>query len=357
VANLYLAAKIMAQLLLPSFHEFVRVSAKGKRRTASGKRLAPGTIQQYLILEQYLQSFQATLPQPIRIQLLYRQTQRQFQQQTNYWKKIKLALEQYLRKQHNCFDVYIASIFKILKTFFNYLCKEKGLPIGEFHRLFQLPSYQYQPVLIDTVQLQRLIHDTQLRSSLQKHLAESLDLFVIGCLVGLRYIDLINLKKTNLFLRNNQYYLQVLTQKTGTQVNIPLPAYALTIINRLTQKKGTYLFKRIANSNFNLHLKKIIEQAGYTHCLPKLRYTQGRLTEIKTKQGNSFRFCDHISSHTMRRTAITNLLVLGVPEMVVRKISGHAAGSKEFYRYISLAQDYSNHHLTIAYEKLLQPHI
>ncbi|NCU04875.1 MAG: tyrosine-type recombinase/integrase [Chitinophagaceae bacterium] len=341
-------------LLLPAFQEFMRASAKGKRRTASGKRLTEGTIQQYQMVHQYLHGFETTLQQPIRIQLLYKQTQRQFQQESNYWKKIKLALEQYLRKQHKCLDVYIAAVFKVIKTFFNYLRKEKGLPVGEFHRQFQLPSYQYQPVLIDTFQLQRLINDTNFRNALQKHLAESLDLFIIGCLVGLRYIDLINLKKTSLSVRNDQYYLQVLTQKTGTQVNIPLPLYAVEIIDRLKQKKTQYLFKRISNTNFNLHLKQIMELAGYTYSVPKMRYSQGRLTEIKTKAGNSFRFCDHISSHTMRRTAITNLLVLGVPEMVVRKISGHAAGSKEFYRYISLAQDYTNRHLTDAYDKLLK---
>jgi hypothetical protein len=36
------------------------------------------------------------------------------------------------------------------------------------------------------------------------------------------------------------------------------------------------------------------------------------------------------------------LLMLGVPEMIVRKISGHAAGSREFYRYVCLVQDYLN---------------
>ncbi len=346
----------MKQLLLvPSFHKFIAVSANGKRSTASGKRLSAGTLQQYKMVVQYLQNFENTLHQPIRIQLLYKQTQRQFQKEKNYWKKIKNMFEQYLRKQHNCLDVYIAAVFKVLKTFFNFLLKEKGLPVGEFHLQFRFPSYQYQPVLIDTIQLQRLIHDTVFRESLQKHLAQSLDLFITGCLVGLRYVDLINLKKTNLFLLNNQYYLQVHTKKTGTQLNIPLPGYAVDIIERLKQKKGVFLFKRISNTNFNLHLKKIMKQAGYTTTLPKMRYSAGRLIEIKTKAGNSFRFYDHISSHTMRRTAITNLLILGVPEMVVRKISGHAAGSKEFYRYISLAQDYTNQHLTIAYEKLLKP--
>lgn len=35
----------------------------------------------------------------------------------------------------------------------------------------------------------------------------------------------------------------------------------------------------------------------------------------------------------MRRSAITVMLGLGVPEQVVRKISGHAPGSKEFFKY------------------------
>jgi hypothetical protein len=32
------------------------------------------------------------------------------------------------------------------------------------------------------------------------------------------------------------------------------------------------------------------------------------------------------------------MLNLGMPEHIVRKISGHAANSREFYRYVQLAQ-------------------
>lgn len=34
------------------------------------------------------------------------------------------------------------------------------------------------------------------------------------------------------------------------------------------------------------------------------------------------------------------MLCLGMPEAVVRRISGHVPGSKEFYRYVLLAQTY-----------------
>ncbi|MBK6987035.1 MAG: hypothetical protein IPH33_01655 [Bacteroidetes bacterium] len=42
----------------------------------------------------------------------------------------------------------------------------------------------------------------------------------------------------------------------------------------------------------------------------------------------------------MRRTAITTLLNLGMPEHMVRKISGHATGSKEFFRYVQYSQSF-----------------
>ena len=58
----------------------------------------------------------------------------------------------------------------------------------------------------------------------------------------------------------------------------------------------------------------------------------------------------------MRRTAITTLLIMGVPELIVRKISGHAPGSKEFYRYVAIAQEYLNHEVQSAYKKLISEH-
>ncbi len=95
-----------------------------------------------------------------------------------------------------------------------------------------------------------------------------------------------------------------------------------------------------------------MEKAGWLYSVPKFRNRRGRPVEIKNKMGNSFRFCDHITAHTMRRTAITTLLILGVPEMVVRKISGHAAGSQELHRSVSIAQDYLEQEVKKAYSLL-----
>ena len=54
----------------------------------------------------------------------------------------------------------------------------------------------------------------------------------------------------------------------------------------------------------------------------------------------------------MRRTAITTMLCLGMPEQVVRKISGHSPAGKEFYRYVLWAQTYQDTETEKLFEKL-----
>ena len=54
----------------------------------------------------------------------------------------------------------------------------------------------------------------------------------------------------------------------------------------------------------------------------------------------------------MRRTAITTLLNLGMTEVMVRKISGHQANSKEFYKYVNYSQPYIDTELDRVYAQL-----
>ena len=75
---------------------------------------------------------------------------------------------------------------------------------------------------------------------------------------------------------------------------------------------------------------------------------------LEGNDASSVQFCDYVSSHIMRRTAITNLLMLGVSELTVRKISGHTDNSSSFKRYINLAQAYIDSDLDRAYKKLAE---
>lgn len=54
------------------------------------------------------------------------------------------------------------------------------------------------------------------------------------------------------------------------------------------------------------------------------------------------KFYELLTTHVMRRSGITLMSQLGMKENLIRRISGHAPNSKEFYRYIKIAQEWQD---------------
>lgn len=276
------------------------------------------------------------------------------QQEKNYWQRFYRRFLNYLYQERGCYDQYAGSVFKVIKVLFRYLATEKGLPTGEYYKNFRVPQGQLKPVVLTPAQLRWLITDEQFTSQLRPSLQRTKDLFVFGCTTGLRYADLMRLKRTDLqCLPDGGVCLCLPTGKTGAVVQIPMPDYALAITDKYKRKSGRYLLPRLANSNFNLQIKEVMRLAGWDQPLPKLRQRQGHLQEVRNRKGHCWRFYEHITAHTMRRTAITTLLLLGVDENSVRQLSGHAAGSREFYRYVALVQEYLNDRVKKAHARLI----
>lgn len=339
-------------LMLPLFKKFISDSTSGRRLTPSGKHICKGSVEQYTLTFKLLKQFDCLQLKPVRIQLLNKASLRVFQSEKLYWKRWFRNFTLWLY-QKNYYDGYVGTVVKILRTFFNYLIKDQCLLVGNFHLQFKIPAQKLTPIVLDPQQLKFLITNYTFKNSLTPALCKTNDIFIFGCTVGLRYGDLMKLKKTDLQYSDSGVFIILRTSKTATEVKIPLPQYAMDIINKYKSKTGRFVLPRLANSNLNLNLKKLMESAGWIYNLPKIRYRQGKPIELKNKQGNSFRFCDHITAHTMRRTAITTLLLFGVEENMVRTISGHSAGSKEFYKYVGIVQNYMNHQVMNAYDRLL----
>ena len=110
----------------------------------------------------------------------------------------------------------------------------------------------------------------------------------------------------------------------------------------------------ISTYNLNKNLKLLAEAASWTNQVTKTHGRRGISISLNStsKIDKGFRFCDLITSHTMRRTAITTMLSLGMTEYMVRKISGHSANSKEFFRYVALAQSYIDKETEAFYQRL-----
>jgi intergrase/recombinase len=86
----------------------------------------------------------------------------------------------------------------------------------------------------------------------------------------------------------------------------------------------------------------------------KTRERKGKPVKIykDIKKRTHFHFSDLVSTHIMRKTAITTMLSLGMQEDLVRKILGHAPNNKEFFRYVEYSQRLIDESTDLVFEKI-----
>ncbi|MCB0703531.1 MAG: tyrosine-type recombinase/integrase [Chitinophagales bacterium] len=205
------------------------------------------------------------------------------------------------------------------------------------------------PILVlSPDRLQFLIYDISFTNSLPEHLQKSKDIFIVGCTVGLRFSDLINISSANLILWEGHTYLQVKAKKTNTITRIKLPEYVLEIF--MKRKKGKQLLPHISLHRFNNNIRAICRAAGWTEPVERNRNSYRRA--ISSKSSVTVPFCDLVTSHMMRRTSITTMLTLGMPELLVRRISGHSRNSTSFQKYVAFSQNFMDTEIDKIYSKL-----
>lgn len=343
-------------LLLPMFKKFISECENGKRLKKNGKRLKPDTIRNYNFVLNNLEAFINHNAFHFRLRTSDSLDKRERETERNYWKKFYQQFTGFLYNIKNCHDNYVGSTIKILRIFFNYLQNEKMINTGNYFKEFYVIKEETPIIALSVEQLQFLIFDRNFRESLPMRLQPSLDYFIFGCTVALRVSDLFNVCKSDIVKSGNNTYLINKSLKTESNIQVPLPNYAIEIVRKYSVKRsGTSqkLFPKISLHHFNENLKLIASMAGWTATIGKHRAKRGIRGSIQMPITKAkYRFCDLISSHVMRRTAITNMILLGMPEFLVRKVSGHSNNSQAFYRYIRLAQTQVDNELNKIYHRL-----
>ncbi|HET7117951.1 MAG TPA: tyrosine-type recombinase/integrase [Hanamia sp.] len=342
--------------LLEEFNQFVKATEKGKRTKQNGTRILKGSVVKLDATYKALKSFSDLKGFPLKIKVFKRANTRVAQSQKTYWNRFYQKFSDYLYNDLDCYDNYAGSVMKDLRSFFNYLVVDKNMMIGNYHKKFYAYKETIEIVTLQPEQLNFLIYDKGFEDLLSPTLLKVKDIFVVGCTVALRYSDLINLKPSNLEKENNQWYLKVQSKKTQTYTRIKLPGYVVQVFLKYTNKKRLLPFYNLVA--LNLYVKRLAEKAGWIEEKIKTRQKRGiAMVVYKDKfKKIHYRFCDHITTHTMRRTAITTMLRLQMPEHLVRKISGHAAGSVEFHKYVAISQNYLDTETDKVFEKLNTMH-
>ena len=335
------------------FDKFIEDSIRKRRIQPNGKALCSRTIATYGYTAKLIREFVLACNFYLRLKQVSHLSLRELRAERNYWKKFYRKFTDYLYGKRGFYDNYVGHIIKNLKVFFSYLNKDLLLDVGVFYKSFYVRKEEIAIVVLMPEELNYLIYDKAFELTLTPTLRRTKDIFVFGCTVALRVSDLLNLYKTNLRIVNDRHYLVVRSKKKGTSTQVCLPEYAVEIIKKYQGKYNT-LLPPIHKVNLNLNLKALMERAGFTQPLTKIRERRGMPVEINRKRCTirNYRFCDLVSTHTMRRTAITTMLCLGMPEILVRTISGHTPASKEFFRYVMLAQSYQDRETSKMFESL-----
>lgn len=168
---------------------------------------------------------------------------------------------------------------------------------------------------------------------LEGRLANVRDLFLIGCLTGLRFSDYSQIKPENIqpveHLGKKVECIVMTTQKTKQKVILPITNPMLRVI---LERHGWKAPKRISGQKLNDYLKELCQKAGFTQNIEINEYKAGR------HERNTFKKWELVTSHTARRSFATNAFKSGLPVANIMSFTGHTTVAS-FMKYIKVTTE------------------
>jgi len=143
------------------------------------------------------------------------------------------------------------------------------------------------------------------------------DVFLFCCFTGLRYSDVVKLKRSD--IKNG--FIKVVTQKTVDGLIIELNKHSKAILDKYKDVKfpNDKALPVISNEKMNEHLKRLGQVCGLEEPT-RVVYFKGnvRYEEVYPKWAL-------LTTHCGRRTFVVSALQLGIPVEVIMRWTGHSS--------------------------------
>lgn len=201
---------------------------------------------------------------------------------------------------------YFCKIIKVLKSFLNW-ATDKGYNSARDFEKFKASDHDIDIIYLSFEELMKL-YNKDMKSD---KLSQVRDFYCMGCFTGLRFSDLSKLHLANI----SDDHIVISIQKTKTQNHaIKLNKYAKEILNKY---KGTIYepLPVISSQKFNEYIKDCCELAEINQSFTT-HWFVGNQKKSLTQPKHRF-----ITSHTARKTFITNSLLLGMEPKAIKKIA------------------------------------
>lgn len=201
---------------------------------------------------------------------------------------------------------YFAKVIKVLKSYLNW-ATEKGYNTTREFEKFRAVEHDIDIVYLTFEELMKL-YEKDFESDRLSHVR---DFYCMGCFTGLRFSDLSKLHLANI----SEDHIVLSIQKTKTQNHaIRLNKYAKAILEKY---KGTIYepLPVISSQKFNEYIKDCCELAEIIQPFTTHWFVGNKKKSLTQPK------CKFITSHTARKTFITNSLLLGMEPKAIKKIA------------------------------------
>ena len=201
---------------------------------------------------------------------------------------------------------YFCKIIKVLKSFLNW-ATDKGYNTTRHFEKFKASDHDIDIIYLSFEELMKL-YNKDMKSD---KLSQVRDFYCMGCFTGLRFSDLSKLHLANI----SDDHIVISIQKTKTQNHaIKLNKYAKEILNKYKDTIYEPL-PAISSQKFNEYIKDCCELAEINQPFTT-HWFVGNQKKSLTQPKHRF-----ITSHTARKTFITNSLLLGMEPKAIKKIA------------------------------------
>jgi integrase len=238
--------------------------------------------------------------------------------------KFEEKFRDYLITEKKLNNNTIAKIFKVIKVFLNYAIDTGKTKNIDFLK-FKAREYEGEIIFLTWEEL-LLLYNKEITDLKLKKVR---DMFCFNCFTGLRYSDMINLKREN--IKNGSIHINTIKNKKASI--IPLNKYSDRIVNAyMDNESDGFLFPRISNQKMNDYLKDLGKLLELNDKITIVGYRGSDRIEV-----SKFKH-ELLTTHIARKTFITNALDRGMPSEVIMDITGHGS-HKVFKRYYKIIDD------------------
>lgn len=206
--------------------------------------------------------------------------------------------------------------------------KKRKYKVSEDLTEYDVPSKQprkKEDILFLTPEEVEMI--TAAREDLPSYLINTQRIVILHIATGQRISDVMKFVETTFKETDKGVIASVRQQKTGKEVEVPFKN------KRAIEVVRTGLFKAISHQKYNEYIKELAQRVGINQMTKSKMVKDKRLKNVEVEKYKL------ITSHSFRRTALSNLYLRGnIPEHYILNISGHSRAA-QLHQYLGINPD------------------